>query len=83
MRFKNVVFPLLFLFISVTMTAQKVTVTGQVLDSVSGEGVPFAGVFVKGTTTGVSTDDEGRFSIDVVQGGRAPYQFNRLCRAAV
>ena len=50
MRFKNVVFPLLFLFISVTMTAQKVTVTGQVLDSVSGEGVPFAGVFVKGTT---------------------------------
>jgi len=69
MRFKNVVFPLLFLFISVTMTAQKVTVTGQVLDSVSGEGVPFAGVFVKGTTTGVSTDDEGRFSIDVVQGG--------------
>ena len=69
MRFKNVVFSLLFLFISVTMAAQKVTVTGQVLDSVSGEGVPFAGVFVKGTTTGVSTDDEGRFSIDVVQGG--------------
>ena len=71
MRFKNVVFSLLFLFISVTMTAQKVTVTGQVLDSVSGEGVPFAGVFVKGTTTGVSTDDEGRFSIDVVQGGQS------------
>lgn len=69
MRFKNVVFSLLFLFISVTMAAQKITVAGQVLDSVSGDGVPFAGVFVKGTTTGVSTDDEGRFSIDVVQGG--------------
>ena len=71
MRFTNVVFSLLFLFISVTLTAQKVTVTGQVLDSVSGDGVPFAGVFVKGTTTGVSTDDEGRFSIAVAQGGQS------------
>ncbi len=70
MRFTNAVFSLLFLFISVTLSAQKVTVTGQVLDSVSGEGVPFAGVFVKGTTTGVSTDDEGRFSIAVAQGGQ-------------
>ena len=51
MRFTNVVFSLLFLFVSVTLTAQEVTVTGQVLDSVSGDGVPFAGVFVKGTTT--------------------------------
>lgn len=69
MRFTNVVFSLLFLFVSVTLTAQEVTVTGQVLDSVSGDGVPFAGVFVKGTTTGVATDDEGRFSIAVGHGG--------------
>lgn len=68
MRFTNVVFSLLFLFVSVTLAAQEVTVTGQVLDSVSGDGVPFAGVFVKGTTTGVATDDEGRFSIAVGHG---------------
>ena len=69
MRFTNVVFSLLFLFMSVTLAAQEVTVTGQVLDSVSGDGVPFAGVFVKGTTTGVATDYEGRFSIAVGHGG--------------
>ena len=71
MRFTNVVLTALFLFVSVSLSAQKLTVKGQVLDSVSGDGVPFAGVFVKGTMTGVSTDDEGRFSIDVVQGGQS------------
>ena len=69
MRFKNVALTLLLLLLSLTMSAQKLTVTGQVTDSVTGEGVPFAGVFEKGTTNGVSTDDEGRFSINVNQGG--------------
>ena len=70
MRFKNVALTLLLLLLSLTMSAQKLIVTGQVTDSVTGEGVPFAGVFEKGTTNGVSTDDEGRFSINVNQGGQ-------------
>lgn len=69
MRLKNVTLTLFFFLISLSLAAQKFTVTGQVLDSVTGDGVPFAGVFVKGTTSGVSTDDEGRFSIEVGQAG--------------
>ena len=70
MWFKNVALTLLLLLLSLTMSAQKFTVTGRVLDSVTGEGVPFAGVFEKGTMNGVSTDDEGRFTINVNQGGQ-------------
>lgn len=69
MRLKNVTLTLVFFLISLSLAAQKFTITGQVLDSVTGDGVPFAGVFVKGTTSGVSTDDEGRFSIEISQAG--------------
>ena len=58
----------MLLFLTLTMQAQKVSVSGQVLDSVTGEGIPFAGIFIKGTTTGVSTDDQGVFAIDVSKG---------------
>ena len=53
----------MLLFLTLTMQAQKVSVSGQVLDSVTGEGIPFAGIFIKGTTTGVSTDDQGVFGV--------------------
>ena len=69
MGLKNVTLTLLFSLISLSLAAQKFAITGRVLDSVTGDGVPFAGVFVKGTTSGVSTDDEGRFSIEISQAG--------------
>ena len=43
------------------------TVHGRVTDE-SGEGVPGAGVFIKGTTRGVSTDLDGNYSIAATPG---------------
>ena len=56
-----------FVFISgFTLFAQTTTITGTVTSSVSGEGVIIGGtVTVKGTTVGVLTDDNGKYSIAV------------------
>ena len=43
-------------------------IKGQVLDATTGESVIGAGVLVKGTDQGVSTDYDGYFSIDVAPG---------------
>lgn len=55
---------LLALLITPAAFAQTVTyVWGRVTDARTGEGIPYAGVFFKGTTVGQSTDAEGRFHI--------------------
>ena len=48
-----------------TALAQNITVKGRVADSVTGDGVPFASIQVKGTMAGTATDGEGYYSIDV------------------
>ena len=53
----------LSLFCLCNAAAQETKVKGRVTDAVTGAPVPFAGVYFKGTTTGMSTDMEGRFSI--------------------
>jgi len=55
---------LLVMVSSFTMTqAQEKAVTGTVTDANDGMGIPGVSVIVKGTTTGTSTDIDGRFSI--------------------
>lgn len=54
----------LLLFVSATLSAQTTKVRGQVTDADTGEGIPFAAVFFKGTTIGQSTDMEGRYSLE-------------------
>ncbi len=50
------------------LVAQTITITGTVTSSVEGEGVlPGVTVSVKGTTTGITTDINGRFSLAVPQ----------------
>lgn len=48
--------------------AQNRTISGTVLDATLGDGVPGATVLVKGTTRGVATDLDGRFSLDIQAG---------------
>ena len=60
---------MLTVLIGVSALAQDVNVTGNVTDAVSGEGIPFASVHVKGTMAGVSTDSEGHYSIRVPSDG--------------
>ena len=45
------------------LSAQNLTITGVVTDAETGAPVSFASVIVKGTTTGVSTDIDGNYSI--------------------
>jgi TonB-linked SusC/RagA family outer membrane protein len=52
-----------------TAFAQSRTVTGRVTDQKSGEGLPGATVLLKGTTTGVSTSVDGRFTLNVPENG--------------
>lgn len=65
---KRVMLILSCLFISIGfITAQTTRVTGVVVDN-AGEPVISASVVVKGTTIGVSTDLDGKFSINVPDG---------------
>ena len=49
--------------------AQNISVSGNVTDSSTGEPVPFASVHLEGTTQGVSSDNEGHYSISVPHDG--------------
>ena len=47
-----------------TVHAQNVTsVSGMVKDSISGEPLPFVSVYFEGTTIGMLTDENGRFTL--------------------
>jgi TonB-dependent starch-binding outer membrane protein SusC len=48
--------------------AQTRTVSGRVTDQKTGEGLPGATVLLKGTTTGISTNSDGNFSLSVPEG---------------
>lgn len=49
--------------------AQSRSVSGRVTDQKTGEGLPGATVLLKGTTTGVSTSVDGRFTLSVPETG--------------
>ena len=56
---------LAFLFVGYMAYAQNIQVSGTVVDASTNEGVPFASIQVKGTTTGGSTDADGNYAISV------------------
>ena len=49
--------------------AQNISVSGNVTDSSTGEPIPYASVHLEGTLIGVSTDNEGHYSISVPHDG--------------
>ena len=59
---KKIFTALIFLLATLFSQAQNITVRGRVTNE-SGQGVPGASVTVKGTATGVSTNDAGNFEI--------------------
>ena len=62
--FKHLLFALFLLFCSLTVFSQQ-TVTGTLTDSKTNEPLISANVVVKGTTAGVTTDLDGKFSISL------------------
>ncbi|MCF7561157.1 TonB-dependent receptor [Sabulilitoribacter multivorans] len=65
---------LLLAFMVQLTFAQQKTITGEVLDS-SGLPLPGATVLVKGSTTGTSTDFDGKYSISTNQGSTLVFSF--------
>lgn len=53
---------------TLTISQQTTKVTGVVVDAVTGEPVIGANLIVKGSTTGTSTDFDGKFSLDAPSG---------------
>lgn len=52
------------LFISIISSAQTTKVRGRVTDADTGEGIPFAGVYFKNTTIGITTDLDGYYTLE-------------------
>ena len=55
---------IVLLFICALCSAQTTKVRGVVRDADTGESIPFAGIFFKGTTIGLSADIDGKYSLE-------------------
>lgn len=63
MKKAKLFFCFLFVLASVMSYAQTITIKGTVTDASNGETIPAASIVLKGTTTGVATNDLGRYTI--------------------
>ncbi|MEG0950289.1 MAG: carboxypeptidase-like regulatory domain-containing protein, partial [Bacteroidales bacterium] len=67
MNIQKYIFSFLFFLsciISLPLSAQQlIRLSGVVTDSLSSEPIPYVSVYLKGTTTGVMTDEEGHFEL--------------------
>ena len=68
-------FTLAAILLTGVVSAQNITVKGTVADRETGEPIPFASIQVKGTTTGVSADIDGRFSLNVPSNATLIFSF--------
>src|ERR1700740_2058883 len=59
--------PILFLLLCLDASAQQLTLSGKITDK-DGKPVPFASVYVKGTTKGTSANIEGEYSLKLQPG---------------
>ncbi|RPD96134.1 TonB-dependent receptor [Aureibaculum marinum] len=66
---------LFFLFTSITIYAQEVTITGVVTSADDNLSLPGVNVIVQGTTNGTSTDFDGNYSIKVNKGDVLEFSF--------
>ena len=68
MKSKSIIFLLFLLFNITKINAQTYTLSGRISDAKSGEDLTGATVLVKGTTSGVSTNSYGFYSITLPKG---------------
>lgn len=64
MRLKRIIAFAIFLFSTLVLFSQTTKVKGRVIDAETKEGIPFASVFFKGTSVGVSADMDGYYTIE-------------------
>lgn len=66
---KHLIFLIITLLGTVSLYAQNAQVQGRVVDATSNEPLPFANVIIVGTSTGATTDFDGRFIITGLKPG--------------
>lgn len=71
----SLLFAVLLFICQSALFAQGVKVTGTVKEKGSGAPLPYVGIQVKGTTTGVSTTDNGKYVITVPSNGTLLFSF--------
>jgi len=59
----KIIFAYTFLFSAVFSYAQNTKVSGKIVDAISREPLPFVNIIFKGTTVGVTTDIEGKYTM--------------------
>ena len=64
----NFIGSILFIVLSFSLSAQKGTLRGSIIDDKTGQPIMFAGVLVVELTTGTETDLDGKYSIDLTPG---------------
>src|SRR5688572_27345632 len=75
-RLLQVCFTAVFAFAFTAMWAQERTVSGTVTSTEDGTSLPGVNVLLKGTTTGTSTDADGKYSLSVpASGGSLVFSF--------
>ena len=76
----KIILPVLFLLpFSVLVSAQETaTVYGRVTDASDGQPVEFVSVFVKGSGKAVSTDEGGKFALQITANQRVTISFKRV-----
>jgi TonB-dependent starch-binding outer membrane protein SusC len=72
---RQTILALLFLFCSVALNAQNFQVKGNVTSSADGQPLPGVSISVKGTTTGVLTDINGAYSLNVPSNSTLVFSF--------
>ena len=79
-NFLKVVNAIYFLFLPFLLSAQQptATVAGRITDAATDQPVELVTVFVKGTSNGVTSDERGRFAIQVPAGQRLTLGFRRV-----
>lgn len=58
-----------------TSSQQQATVTGKVTDSTTGEAIPGVNVMVKGSTTGIATNSDGKYSLNAPRNAVLVFSF--------
>lgn len=64
---KRLLLSLLVIVLAASTAFSQIEVSGKVIDSSNGEGVPGVSILVKGTTTGTASDVEGNYRIEIQQ----------------
>ncbi|MCD8182812.1 MAG: DUF5686 and carboxypeptidase regulatory-like domain-containing protein [Bacteroides sp.] len=66
---KKIAFLLVSLLIAWTANGQNMTIKGLVTDSITGDGLSYASLIIKGTNIGTATDGDGHFSFSAPSAG--------------